>query len=533
MKISSLYLYDWQDKNEDNDISSDELSLINRGGSWGTVQEVRVTEPNEKFENVPLIGVYPVPIRFSYWTGETKLNSTSMDYTLSASYYDKEKWDVIWLDKEHITVPPNGYSEIKATIVAPINYQSGTYQGFLTFEGQQHAANVPVSFVVKKKIDEKDTVVLINGKQSEDILFGNGYVKGAFDMVNRYMAGDWRQYYFDIDDPTINTGLIDVSWKNKDSHLSVFVMDPNGKIVQTNVPSGVFGHFMGWPSLDWLGTSPFSQGGGFFPVKNKNATSTVLNVPINQTGTYSMLLHSGLFGGNSTTEPITIAAKFTTISHDDKKPEIIFNIPKLVNQKNIEPPEIKDENLDAVKFFIDDKEINFNATEKINLESLSDGFHEIKITAIDFSGNNSTKTFLFNFDTSPPQIIINSPIENMKVSDVLPINFTVNDINLPENEFVSVLLPTGEIINDQTKFEFDTSTLGDGNYEIKITSSDDVKNIATKTIQFTVDHSIIEKEPTNITMDSSFYLVIGIGIGIAIGASLIPLAIRKKKISQN
>ena len=33
-------------------------------------------------------------------------------------------------------------------------------------------------------------------------------------------------------------------------------MDPSGKIIQTNVPSGVFGHFLGWPSLDWLGNSP-------------------------------------------------------------------------------------------------------------------------------------------------------------------------------------------------------------------------------------------------------------------------------------
>ena len=83
-----------------------------------------------------------------------------------------------------------------------------------------------------------------------------------------------------------------------------------------NVPSGVFGHFLGWPSLDWLGNSLFSQGGGFFPVKNKDDTSTVLNVPINQTGTYTLLTHSTLFGGNSTIEPITLKAKFTNFSSD-------------------------------------------------------------------------------------------------------------------------------------------------------------------------------------------------------------------------
>ena len=93
-------------------------------------------------------------------------------------------------------------------------------------------------------------------------------------------------------------------------------MDPSGKIIQTNVPSGVFGHFLGWPSLDWLGNSLFSQGGGFYPVKNKDNTSTVLNVPINQTGTYSVLAHSTLFGGNLTTESITLKSKFTNLSSD-------------------------------------------------------------------------------------------------------------------------------------------------------------------------------------------------------------------------
>jgi len=158
--------------------------------------------------------------------------------------------------------------------------------------------------------------VLISGKQSNDILFGNGYVKGAFDMSNRYMAGDWRQYYFDIDDKSINSAAIELSWKNSDTNLSVFVMDPKGRIIQTNMPSGVFGHFLGWPSLDWLGNSVFSQGGGFFPVKNKDDTSTILYVPINQTGTYSILAHSTLFGGNSTTESVTLAAKFSNISSE-------------------------------------------------------------------------------------------------------------------------------------------------------------------------------------------------------------------------
>jgi hypothetical protein len=193
---------------------------------------------------------------------------------------------------------------------------------------------------------------LIEGLQSDDVLYGNGYTKGAFDMANRYMAGDWRQYYFDIQNESINSASIELSWTSDDTNLSVFVMDPSGEIIQTNVPSGVFGHFLGWASLDWLGNSAFSQGGGFFPVKNKDDTSTVLYVPINQTGTYTLLTHSTLFGGSSITEPITLAAKFTNIStdmnlHAEKQDAIVELIPSSPeeNSKTVPEPKIIPEDM--------------------------------------------------------------------------------------------------------------------------------------------------------------------------------------------
>ena len=316
LKISSLYLYDWVDKNNDTEIISDELSMVNRAGSWGTVQELRVSEPNEKFDGIPLVGVYPVPNIFSFWLGNTNQNSTSMDYTLSASYYEKNKWSLIWPDSKIINVHPKNFTTVDITLIVPDDFQTGVYQGFLNFNSDNHSVNAPVSFVVKQPIIKNDTKILIKGIDSDDVIYGNGYTKGAFDMSSRYMAGDWRQYYFDVQNEFVNTAMIELAWEIDETNLAVFVMDPSGKIIQTNVPSGVFGHFLGWPSLDWLGNSLFSQGGGFFPVKNKDNTSTVLYVPINQTGTYTLLTHSTLFGGTSTTEPITLTAKFTNISSE-------------------------------------------------------------------------------------------------------------------------------------------------------------------------------------------------------------------------
>ena len=334
LQISSLYLYDWIDNNNDTKITSDELSMVNRAGSWGTVQEIRVSEPTEKFEGVPLVGVYPVPTKYSYWLGDTKQNSTSMDYTLSASYYQKDNWSMLWPETETISIPPHDISTVDVTLVTPNDLQTGVYQGFLTFTSDKHTVNAPVSFVIKELVLENDSTILIKGKQSDDILYGNGYTKGAFDMVNRYMAGDWRQYYFDVQNEFINSAAIELSWISDDTNLAVFVMDPSGKIIQTNVPSGVFGHFLGWPSLDWLGNSPFSQGGGFYPVKNKDNTSTVLYVPINQTGTYTLLTHSTLFGGISTTEPISLAAKFTNISTEiiSQNKEIVTESEQIISE---------------------------------------------------------------------------------------------------------------------------------------------------------------------------------------------------------
>ncbi len=57
LQISSLYVYDWEDKNADDEISSDELSMVSRGGSWGTVQEIRLSDPVDKFEHEPVIGI--------------------------------------------------------------------------------------------------------------------------------------------------------------------------------------------------------------------------------------------------------------------------------------------------------------------------------------------------------------------------------------------------------------------------------------------------------------------------------------------
>jgi len=497
LKISSLYVYDWEDKNTDDEISSDELSMVSRGGSWGTVQEIRISDPLEKFENEPVIGVYPVPTTYSFWKGNTNQNSTSMDYTLSTSYYQNVLWDDITVSgalvDDELTIFANDFTDVRATLSVPSDKQTGVYQGFLSFEGKYHKINAPVSYGVLETVKKDAKQTVISGSAG-DALYGNGFVKGAFDMTSRYTAGDWRQYYFDIQDNTINSATIDFEWENDNTNFTVFMIDPQGKIIQTNFPPGVFGEFMGWPTSDWLGTSAFSQGGTFYPLKNKDNTSTVLFAPINQTGIHTLLVHSTLFDGTSITEPVSLAAKFTTIVPDEKSPEIIFEIPELINKTFGILPEIIEKNPDFAKYYLDGEE---RELEQLPLKfgMLPDGKHDLRIHASDIVGNDAEKTFSFTVDNTPPEILVKSPINGTTVSHSLNIDIKVKDENLAEVGVITILLPDGESLEDITSHSFNVTGIDDGVYDLEIMAVDLAENEQTKMISFNVDHTFVQEPP--------------------------------------
>ena len=399
------------------------------------------------------------------------------------------------------------------------------YQGFVNFEGEHHTVQSPVSYAVLKEAPKDTKPIVIMGSQN-DVLFGNGYVKGAFDMTSRYMAGDWRQYYFDIQDPTINAATIDFSWENENTNFSVFMMDPKGKIIQSNHPPGVFGHFWGWPTGDWLGTSSFSQGGAFFPLKNKDKTSTVLYAPVNQTGTYTLLVHSTLFGGEETTEPISLAAQFTTIIADNMPPEIIFTMPELIDRSFKIKPEIVEKNLEFVKYYLDGKQVEVNVLES---ELLSDGEHDLRILARDILGYETEKTFSFSVDNTPPEILIKLPKNGTKISHSLEIDFEVNEPNLADSWGITIMLPGDKFLNDITSHSLDTTNFDDGTYDITIVARDLLDNKQSQTISFDVDHSLIQ--PISPEAESSLsqnMMLIIISIIVAAGV-LIPVIMRNKR----
>ncbi|HJU13334.1 MAG TPA: S8 family serine peptidase [Candidatus Nitrosotalea sp.] len=519
MRISSIYVYDWYRHNGTQPSYLD-LSLVNRGGSWGTSQDVRISHPDSRFDHIPLVGVYPVPTKFSYWTGDTKMNATAMAYNLTASYYHKVPWAQVWLDSASVHVGPHSRSDVPVTLVVPSDSKPGIYQGFVSFTGANHTVNVPVSYVVLKKLQPKDLPTVVRGS-SGGSLFGNGYVGGGFDMANRYNAGDWRQYYFDVRDKTINTATMIFSWENPATNLSVFVVDPRGNIIQTNSPPGVLGQFQGWPSGDWLGPStPFSEGGGFYPVKNKDATSTEVYAPINQTGVYSVLVHTTLYGGESVAEPLTMFAKFSTILPSESPPAISMAVPGVVNGTYKMVPRITGDGIEEEKYSLDSQApvAIGNGTFPNATMNLPDGQHTLVITATDAVGHEASKEFSFTVDNTPPSVAFQSPSNGVTVSGTIQVKLGVSDAHLPQKGWLEVRV--GNVtVSDSPAFDLDTKTLANGPHEIRAIAKDLAGNSANQTVTVVVDNSAAAPGAAPVSGGAQVGMLAEVLAGVAAGAA--------------
>ena len=195
-------------------------------------------------------------------------------------------------------------------------------------------------------------------------------------------------------------------------------------------------------------------------------------------------------------------------------------------------PQIIDDNLDEVKYFLDDKEFNFSSNF-IESRSIKDGSHELKIFATDIVGFNVTKSFTLNVDNTDPTLIINSPLDGITVSETLYIDFEVLDANFPDSGGLTIILPNGEI-RDQTQLKFDTSQLDEGDYEIQILAEDKAGNNVVKKISFNVDHSTTSQpilQENDSTFNQNYLLILGVIIGLAIGIFSVLIATKKIKIS--
>lgn len=413
-----------------------------------------------------------------------------MNYTLVATFYKKSTWNTVSVDTKTLEIDSKGQRTFKAKVAVPEDALPGIYQGFITVKSKSQVSNVPVSFAVPTTVSFKDIPLVISGRPSENLLYDNAAITGSFDMLSRYNAGDWKFYHFNITDPTINAMSLKISWRNNWTSVNAMVTDPNGKIVASSVPAGVFKVFLGWPSNDWLGTTRFSEGGGFYPAQIKGTNSTALHVPINSTGIYSLMLHTTLFHGKSLTEPIIIESKSTTILPDTEPPKIFVEFPQYAGGIISVPVNLDEENIENVSYSVDGSpplSLKENNTMTVDTTTLNEGFHHIGIAASDIVGHTVFKDIIFVADNTKPQLNVRSPEDGGVVADRLDIDLEVADSSL---KVFSVVLPNGTRVDNNNAFTVDTASLADGEYSVLISAEDGAGNFVEEKRAIKVDRTI-------------------------------------------
>lgn len=503
LRIASVYAYDWRDLDRDGKVGFREATLVNRGGSWGTTQELRVGEPDARFKGTPVIGVYPVPTVFSFWRGDRLVNSTAMNYTLTVEFYKRLPNPDVQLQgvpgaSTHLTVPPGGKATVKATVTARDDALSGIYYGEIMIKGSKHTVLMPLSYVVSTKPVPKDVPIVVSPglKQGPDIeralgLRPNGYVGGLSDMTSRYSAGDWRSYYFNVSDTSITSMSLKVSWPHNSTSINAMAFGPDGKLVASSVPAGVFQEFAGWASNDWLGTSTVSEGGAFFFSQNTGNNSTTMYVPVNQTGIYSVLLHNTLFHGNSMYEPVQVEAKFSTLLPDTTPPKISAKLPEYVSGRAKIAIKVEDENAAGISYSIDGQVQPSTQRDAIVLDGkkLPEGQHTLSVEATDAVGHSSSVSSSFVVDRMPPSVLFKVGNDESSVAG--------NDIYLPRGSTLSwnitdasgiaraqLLLPGGRVDKPHSSSVINAT---DGTYKLAILSIDKAGNRLTRNLSLIVD----------------------------------------------
>lgn len=487
ISIASLYFYDWDDVNRDGVVWYNETKLVNRAGSYGTIQEVRISDPGRRITHTPLIGVYPVPIYVSIWRGVTRENASAINYTLTIYYYKKAEWNWIKLDRHHLTLKPNSTTEFKATVEVPLDAKPGTYQAYIVVNGSNgQTCNIPFSVVVPVNVEIEDVPHTIAGvRSSNGSLYDNGVVYGAFDFFGSYASGEWRSYVINITNPHVNTMSIRLRWSSPHTSIDIFVIDPSGRLIASSVPAGAFFELFGWPSNDWLGW------GVFYPSQNAGPNMTILQAPVNQTGLYTIILHNTLFGGEGDAELLYGELQLSTLLPDTSWPRIDVVEPKLyVSGRLLIPFSYSDDNILSVECSLDGGEyidILGKRWLAIDTQHLTDGLHTITFRARDTVGHTTTQTISFYTDNTHPSITIFTPTPHTYLSSNTTIKFKVHDANLKK-----ALLSLRDVVVDVSELDsyvWNTRRVEDGVCTIILQAYDKAENYEVAKVPVIIDNT--------------------------------------------
>jgi hypothetical protein len=506
-----LQVFNWVDKDHDGVVQQNEVALINTDYAWANTEEARVSSPLAKFAGIPVLGIYQNPIRESYWFSGINFTAKPVHFSVSIFYYQRVPWQEVTFDSSSVHVSAGSNSTFRATLSIPSNASPGTYEGFIELRGSTgQVTQTPVSYVVPIVPTQKGVPYVFGGGQSGDPLYNNGVTYGASDFSWRYESGNWRAYQVKVSDPTVNQGSVKVQWTSQMTSINIFVMDPQGRIVGSSVPPGLYRsitrNFVSFPlplpqaspSNDWLGYSFYNSrgwGGGFVPSQNNGPTSSILQFSINETGTYTVVVHNTLYAGLAPNEQFVGEVELNTVEPISSPPSLTVNAPTTPVRGTVPIPiNASGQDLTGTTITVDlnqtytiDKAGQGLGTFYLPTTRLSDGPHLVVVTVTDAVGFSAVKSFQLVVLNTPPVVVIGSPVNGTTVRGQVQVSFLVKTNYLSK---VTASIDGVPISAASGSYVWNSAAARDGSHILSVTATDQAGNVRTVVSRFNTDNTV-------------------------------------------
>lgn len=128
-------------------------------------------------------------------------------------------------------------------------------------------------------------------------------------------------------------------------------------------------------------------------------------------------------------------------------------------------------------------------TVNLNTQTLTDGSHELRVSALDAAGNEGWSSLrYFNVDNSapadfdPPTVALTAPAQNATVTGTVTISATAQDnVRVKSVTFYLDGTPIGEDTTSPYSMSWNSSTVVNGAHKLEAWAIDDVSNFAAST----------------------------------------------------
>ena len=229
----------WTDKNGNGVVNHEELNSSSNIDNFNDVNwkksEIEQGEYERFFYHRPgsnvLMGFIRQPAKqmangiflgFQHSTRNPAIDKT--DFRIEIDYYKNVDWD--WATE---TTPSGG--SFTATVNVPSNAPTGMYEGAITATKGSPTIAVPVSVTVAPTIVQNDDGSIAEAlhfggtdvaKAQASSLYDNGSIFGANDWTWREESGDWRFFWFNVQNPVPDGTLFlsDTTWDDAPTRRS-------------------------------------------------------------------------------------------------------------------------------------------------------------------------------------------------------------------------------------------------------------------------------------------------------------------------